>query len=93
MSQYQINHNTEDQEFTTEVEGHSGELAYSLPTNDVIDFSHTYVDEAIRGQGVADELIKAGLNYAQENDLKVIASCPAVSAYIRRHHEYEKLLK
>ena len=93
MSQYQIKHNAEDQEFTTEVDGHSGELAYSLPMDDVIDFSHTYVDEDIRGQGVADELIKTGLKYAEENNLKVVATCPAVSAYIRRHHEFQKLLK
>lgn len=93
MEKLVIKHDKEEREFTTEVDGYSGELAYSLPADQVIDFSHTYVDEPVRGQGVANELIKTGLQYAEENNLKVIASCPAVSAYIQRHQEYQHLLK
>ena len=93
MEKLTVQHNPEDQEFTTELNGHSGELAYSLPNDQAIDFSHTYVDEPIRGQGVADQLIQTGLQYADENKLQVIASCPAVAAYIRRHPEYQHLLQ
>lgn len=92
MENYSVKHNPEDQEFTVEIDGGGGELAYSLPKEKVIDFSHTYVDEDLRNQGIANELIKTGLQYAQDNNLKVIASCPAVSAYIQRHSEYQKLL-
>jgi predicted GNAT family acetyltransferase len=93
MENYSVKHNTDEQEFTVDVNGSGGELAYSLPQENVIDFSHTYVDEDLRNQGIANELIKAGLQYAQDNNLKVIASCPAVSAYIRRHPEWQTLLQ
>lgn len=92
MEELTVKHDPEDQEFTTELDGYGGELAYSL-SDQVIDFTHTYVDEPIRGQGVANHLIKAGLQYAEENKLQVIASCPAVAAYIRRHPEYQHLLQ
>lgn len=93
MEKPSVKHSPEDQEFTVDIDGQGGELAYSLPADQVIDFNHTFVDEPLRGQGIADELIKTGLQYAEDNNLKVIASCPAVSAYIRRHKDYEKLLK
>ncbi|WP_147275597.1 GNAT family N-acetyltransferase [Adhaeribacter pallidiroseus] len=93
MENISVKHNPDEQEFTVDIKGSGGELAYSLPQDDVIDFSHTYVDEDLRNQGVANELIKTGLQYAQDHNLKVVASCPAVSAYIRRHPEWQKLLK
>ena len=93
MENYSVKHNPDEQEFTVDVNGSSGELAYSRPQEQVIDFSHTFVDEDLRNQGVANELIKTGLQYAQDNNFKVIASCPAVSAYIRRHPEWQQLLQ
>ena len=92
MENLTVKHSPEDQEFTVDIDGQGGELAYSLPRENVIDFAHTYVDEDLRNQGIANELIQAGLQYAQDNNFKVIASCPAVSAYIRRHAEWQKLL-
>ncbi|PSR56856.1 N-acetyltransferase [Adhaeribacter arboris] len=92
MTNISVKHNTEDQEFTVDINGQGGELAYSTPRENVIDFAHTYVDEELRNQGIANELIQAGLQYAQDNNFKVIASCPAVAAYVRRHAEWQKLL-
>lgn len=88
-----VEHNTEDQEFTADIQGGEGELAYSLPENNVIDFQHTYVSENLRGKGVAEELVKTGLEYARNNNLKVVATCQFVASYVRRHkQEYESLL-
>ncbi|MDB5260823.1 MAG: hypothetical protein JWQ14_104 [Adhaeribacter sp.] len=88
-----INHDKEAQEFTAQIDGDQAELAYARPEDKVIDFQHTFVPESARNEGVANQLIEAGLAYAQDEKLKVIASCPAVSAYIRRHKEYQPLLK
>ncbi len=88
-----ITHDKEAQEFTAQLKDDQAELAYALPADDVIDFQHTFVPEDYRNEGVANQLIEAGLNYAQEQKFKVIASCPAVSAYVRRHKEYQSLLK
>ncbi|RPD45020.1 N-acetyltransferase [Hymenobacter sediminis] len=87
-----INHHASDQEFTVSQNGYVGELAYSKPQQGIIDFTHTYVDEGLRGQGVAEELARAGLTYAKEQQLKVRTSCEFMDSFVRRHPEYNELL-
>lgn len=89
-----IKHEKKYQQFTMALEGgEDAELAYATPTADILDFTHTYVPKLARGEGIANKLIEEGLKYAFENNLKVIATCPAVATYIERHEEYQKLLK
>lgn len=88
-----IQHNTTDQEFTTTRNGYDAELAYARPSDDVIDFTHTYVDENLRGQGVAEELARAALAYAREQHLKVRTTCKFMAGFVQRHpDEYADLL-
>lgn len=88
-----IQHDTENQEFTLRQEGHTGELAYTRPVEGVIDVTHTFVDEALRGQGLADDLARAALAFAREQKLKVKASCEFMAGFVQKHHaEYADLL-
>jgi predicted GNAT family acetyltransferase len=87
-----IHHSTANQEFTTGPAAEQAELAYSVPAAGIIDFVHTFVPEDQRGQGVADELAKAGLAYAREHHLKVRTSCPFMAEFVERHQEYNELL-
>ena len=88
-----IQHHATDQEFTTTRQGHAAELAYARPAEGVIDFTHTFVDEALRGQGVGEELARAGLAFARENHLKVKTTCTFMAGFVQRHHaEYADLL-
>ena len=89
----QIKHDQEGQEFVTELEGDQAELAYAMPQDNIIDFQHTFVPEDFRGEGVANQLIEAGLKFAEAQKYQVIASCPAVAAYVRRHPQYQPLLQ
>ena len=87
-----VKHDKDNQEFSVQLEEDQAELAYAMPREDVMDFQHTFVPEDFRGKGVANKLIQTALEYAQDNKFKVIASCPTVAAYIRRHKQYEGLL-
>ncbi|MBD2715361.1 N-acetyltransferase [Microvirga sp. STR05] len=87
-----IQHQPQDQEFTATLDGHSGELAYSFPTEDVIDFTHTFVDKALRGKGVGEALAKEALAYAQQQNLKIRTSCEFMKSYVAQHPEYQPLL-
>ena len=88
-----VDHDLEGQEFNVVLGQDQAELTYAKPEEKVIDFQHTFVPEQYRNNGVGDQLIEAGLQYAQEQQFRVIASCPFVAAYIRRHPEFESLLK
>ena len=88
-----IQHDAENQEFTTTRDGHTGELAYARPSETLIDFTHTFVDEALRGQGVADELARTALAYAREHKLKVKTTCTFMAGFVKRHQaEYADIL-
>ncbi len=88
-----IQHDSAAHHFTTRQAGHTGELAYELPASGVIDFVHTFVDGALRGQGVANELARAGLAYARQEHLKVRTSCEFMAAFVGQHRaEYADIL-
>lgn len=88
-----IRHNTADQSFTTGSGDQQAELAYSLPAAGIIDFVHTFVPEAQRGQGLAEKLAQAALTYARQQHLRVRTSCEFMAGYVQQHHqEYADLL-
>jgi predicted GNAT family acetyltransferase len=87
-----VQHDTENQEFTADLNGEQAELAYATPQPNLMDFTHTYVPKGERNKGVAARLIEAGLQYAEQQGHKVIASCPAVAKFIRTHENYQRLL-
>ncbi|MFD1469479.1 GNAT family N-acetyltransferase [Hymenobacter caeli] len=88
-----IHHDSAAHRFTTARAGHTGELVYELPAANIIDFVHTFVDEALRGQGVADELARAALAYARAQHLKARTSCEFMAGFVQRHRaEYVDIL-
>jgi predicted GNAT family acetyltransferase len=61
-------------------------------SGDQIVFLHTGVPESLEGRGVASQLAHTALEDARAANLKVVAQCPYVAAYVRRHPEYFALL-
>jgi uncharacterized protein len=47
-----------------------------------IDFSSTYVPFALRGQGLAEELVEAGLAWANQQGFHIEASCWYVKKFL-----------
>jgi uncharacterized protein len=78
--------------FHTEVDGFEGELAYQRKGN-VITFLHTTVADELEGQGIGSRLARAGLEYARQEGLQVVPSCPFVRSYLERHQEYASLVR
>ena len=48
---------------------------------------HTEVPPALRGHHLGDILVKAALSAAAAEGLRIIAVCPFVRAYLRKHHD------
>lgn len=57
-------------------------LEYTLLDNDVIDFRRTYVPFALRGKGLAEELVQEGLAWAREQGYSITASCSYVQKFL-----------
>jgi predicted GNAT family acetyltransferase len=69
----------------------AGLVAYQRRGNVVV-FTHTSVEPAFEGKGVAGRLAAAALDDARAQGLAVVPRCPYVAQYIRRHPAYEDLV-
>ena len=67
-------------------------LQYEL-SNDEMALTHTEVAPELEGRGLAAKLARAALEHAREHGLKVVPVCSFVASYIRRHPEYEPLVR
>lgn len=88
-----VKHDKNGQQFTAEVEGKTGVLRYSIADDGkTLDYESTFVPQELRGKHIGEEIVKYALNYAKENNYKVIPSCPFVKSIIKRHPEYNDLI-
>ena len=69
-----------------------GELAgyaeYGVSPNRVV-FTHTVVEPQFEGRGIGSALAKTALDAAVAAGQRIVPYCPFISAYLRRHHEYD----
>ena len=79
-------------QFETHVDGHVAFVTY-IKHGDTIMFTHTEVPSALQGRGLANVLAHAVLERAKTEGWRVVARCPFIASYIKRHPEYESLLK
>ena len=64
----------------------AGFAAYTMRQEAIV-FTHTEVPEEYEGQGVAAQMIRFALGNARARNLRVIALCPYVRAYLRKHED------
>lgn len=68
-------------------------LTYSKagPTQIIID--HTEVSDDLRGKSVGKKLVEHVVEYARENELKVIPLCPFANSIIKRDQSLQDVLR
>jgi uncharacterized protein len=87
-----IINNTEASRFETSVDGHLALVEYTASPGTIV-FTHTEVPAALEGKGIASGLAKHVLQYARDNQLKVVPICPFISGFLRKHTgEYSDIL-
>jgi len=70
--------------------GEEAELTYHYvsPGNASVIFDHTYTPNSARGQGLAGQLVFAGMEWAKREKLSVGATCSYVVHWLSKHPEY-----
>lgn len=89
MPKNAIAHHPHEQRFVLPVDDREAVLEYRLssagpgnaPTS--VDFTRTYVPSDLRGQGLAEALVRHGLKWARARDYKIDASCWYVAKFLR----------
>jgi predicted GNAT family acetyltransferase len=79
-----VTDNREASQFEIVVDGQTAVLTYErTPTSLVL--VHTEVPPPFRGRHLADALAKAAIDAAHAEKLQIVAVCPFVKAYLRKH--------
>lgn len=88
-----VEHDAAGNRFVVKLEGHEAVLRYRR-AGQAIDMFQTFVPEAFRGRGIAEQLAKAAFEFAKAERLAVTPSCSYLSGpYLKRHPEYQSLVK
>jgi uncharacterized protein len=60
-------------------------------TSSAVIITHTETPPALRGRGIASDLVKGALELVRADGRKVIAGCGFVVDYLRKHPEFADL--
>ena len=76
--------NPQAQRFELIVDGETAVLEYQRTPRSLV-LVHTEVPPALRGRHLADVLAKAAIEHGHADKLQIVAVCPFVRAYVRKH--------
>ena len=86
-----VTHNPAASRFEAFVEGGLCRADYRM-AGDVMQLVHSEVPRHLENRGLAAQVVRAALDYARLNGLKVVPVCGYVRAYMRRHKDSHDLL-
>lgn len=66
----------------------------TFPTRDEkrVDINHVYVDESLRGQGIASNMMLEAYNFIKKKGLLIVAKCPYAISWFKKHQEYQDIV-
>lgn len=86
-----VRHNPQACRFEAEVDGRLARCDYRLHDG-VMLLVHTEVPPALEGRGIGAALVRAALEHASAEGLRVRPRCSFVGAYLARQPQYHGLL-
>jgi predicted GNAT family acetyltransferase len=70
----------------------AGKMTYTWAGTDKFIIDHTEVNPGFAGQSVGKKLVMAAVEYARENDLKIIPLCPFAKSVFDKTQEIQDVL-
>ena len=69
------------------------EVSFPDVDTDTVNIEHTFVDDSLRGQGVAGKLMEAAAKQLRETDKKAVLTCSYAVKWFEKHPEYSSVVK
>ncbi|WP_445116965.1 GNAT family N-acetyltransferase [Acinetobacter sp. WZC-1] len=84
--QFQHRNNAQNGEFFLDNEQGKriAEISYRWRDQHQIIADHTWVDDALRGQGIARQLLDELVQFSRENNLKIVPACSYVASVFQQ---------
>ena len=68
------------------------EISYVWSNEHKIIANHTWVDDSLRGQGMARQLLDTLVEFAREKKLKIVPTCSYVEVMFRREKSFADVI-
>jgi predicted GNAT family acetyltransferase len=85
MSNVDVEHRESAKRFTARTPSGLAVISYAEPDDQTMDFQHTLVPEADRGQGFGGALVRTAVRHARAEGKRIVATCPFVRAWLARN--------
>ena len=93
MSNIEFVHIPERSRYVITVDGEVAGLTVAKEGDgDVVLFSHTEVDDAYEGEGLASKLVAGALDDVRAHGRRIEVTCEYVLGFLEKHPEYRDLL-
>lgn len=65
-------------------------ITMTYPIEGKVSFDKVFVEPSFRGKKIANEIVQFAVDYFVEKKMVIIATCPYVAIWMKRHPQYEK---
>lgn len=67
------------------------EVLFPAVNENTVEITRTFVDDRLRGQGIAGKLMQAAADQLRAQNKKAVLVCPYAQAWFGKHPEYHDL--
>ena len=85
MSDVEVEHRADVQEFVVDTPSGPAVLAYSRPAERKMEIRHTTVPSGAEGRGIGGALVRSAIGYARVEGLRVIPTCSFARGWLKAH--------
>ena len=71
----------------------TAEVTFPDVDTDTVNIDHTFVDDSLRGQGVAGQLMKAAAEQLRSQNRKAVLTCSYAVNWFGKHPESQDVVK
>ncbi|MEV0668056.1 GNAT family N-acetyltransferase [Actinomadura luteofluorescens] len=89
----EITDNAEQGRYEIRLDGELAGFAEYERGEGAVVFTHTEVDSAFEGKGVGGALARGALDDVRSQGLSVVPLCPFIKKWIRKHPDYQDLVR
>lgn len=68
------------------------EVTFDTLSDTSVDITHTFVDDSLRGQGMAGKIMAATAEYLKQQQKQIKCTCSYAQHWFAKHEEYQNIL-
>src|SRR5262249_23031358 len=87
----QLKINTQSHRLELDIDGNIAFIEHRF-IGDRLILIHTEVPPELEGKGVGTAIVTKALQFAKDNNYKIVPICPFVNAYLKRHKEWNDII-